>query len=219
MNEVLINIGLVVGAYLLGSIPTAVWVGKLFFKLDIREHGSGNAGATNVLRVLGTAAAIPVFIIDAAKGYGAIMLSWFSTFSLVGNGGEYSESFIFFRIALMIAAVLGHIFPIFASFRGGKGVATIAGCLIAIAPLPLLGSFITFVVVWSIKSYLSLGSIFAALTFPLWVTLEYLLLGEAISPTMVIFSIIVGSALIYTHRANIKRLRSGDETKTYLFRK
>ncbi len=218
MCDILINIGLILGAYIIGSIPTAVWVGKLFFKLDIREHGSGNAGATNVLRVLGTAAAIPVFLIDAAKGYGAVMLGWYSSVAPT-LGAEFSEPFVFLRIALMVAAVLGHIFPLFASFRGGKGVATIAGCLIAIAPLPLLGSFVTFVVMWSIKSYLSLGSIFAALTFPLWTILVPIIYGETISPTMVIFSVVVGGALIYTHRANIKRLKAGTESKTYLFRK
>ncbi len=218
MHEALLISLLVVGGYLLGSIPTAVWVGKLFFGKDVRDYGSGNAGATNVLRVFGTAAAIPVFIIDAAKGYGAVMLAWFSSLAPVG-GAEFSEHFVFLRITLMVVAILGHIFPIFASFKGGKGVATIAGCLIAISPLPLAGSFTVFVILWSITSYLSLGSIFAGITFPIWTTLEFIVFGDAISPTMVTFSILVGSTMVYTHRANIKRLKNGSETKTYLFRK
>ncbi len=218
MPEFLQIILFIVSGYLLGSIPTAVWVGKIFFGKDVREHGSGNAGATNVLRVFGTAAAIPVFIIDAAKGYLAVSLSWYSFLAPI-DGGDYSEAFVFLRIGLMVSAILGHIFPIFASFRGGKGVATIAGSLIAVAPLPLAGSFTMFVIFWSVSNFLSLGSIMAALTFPLWMFLYYLILGEPVSITMMVFSVVVGSTLIYTHKSNIKRLRSGTESKTYLFKK
>lgn len=218
MSDTLFIILLIVSAYLLGSIPTAVWVGKIFFHKDVREHGSGNAGATNVLRVFGTAAAIPVFIVDAAKGYVAVMLSWYSPLAPLG-GEDFSEYFVFLRIGLMVAAILGHIFPLFASFRGGKGVATIAGCLIAIAPIPLAGSFTVFVVLWSVSNFLSLGSIGAAVTFPLWVVLKSLIFSEPISPTMVIFSFAVGSLLVYTHKANIARIKAGTESKTYLFRK
>ncbi len=219
MHEALIIAILIVGAYLIGSIPTAVWVGKIFFKIDIREHGSGNAGATNVLRVFGTAAAIPVFVIDAMKGYGAVMLSWFSALAPASLGMEFSESFTLLRVGLLIAAIVGHIFPIFASFRGGKGMATITGGLIAVTPLPLLACFIVFVVAWSITSYLSLGSVLAVLGYPLWVILRYIIMGESISPTMVVVSILISTMLLYTHRENIKRLRAGTESKTYLFRK
>lgn len=208
----------IIGAYLMGSIPTAVWVSKIFFKTDIREHGSGNAGATNVLRTFGTAAAIPVFLIDGAKGYGAVMLSWFTSLAPI-DGAEASEYFVLFRIALMVAAILGHIFPIFASFRGGKGVASIAGCLIAIAPIPLCGSFAMFVLFWTLTNYLSLGSIVAALTFPLWMFLYYLCFGDGISWSMMAFSVVVCCTLVNTHKANIARLRAGTESKTYLFKK
>ncbi|MEG0033476.1 MAG: glycerol-3-phosphate 1-O-acyltransferase PlsY [Mucinivorans sp.] len=219
MNEVLTIILLIIGAYLLGSIPSAVWIGRLFFNVDPRRHGSGNAGATNVLRLLGTKAALPVFAIDAAKGYAAVMLSWFSTLAPIDMSCQFSEPFINLRIALMICAILGHIFPIFASFRGGKGVATIAGCLIAIAPVPLACSFVVFVVFWSISHYVSLGSLTAAISFPLWVVVKYIIVGEYISPTMVIFSLVVASVMIFMHRANIKRLREHTEGKTYLFKK
>ncbi|MEG0814395.1 MAG: glycerol-3-phosphate 1-O-acyltransferase PlsY [Mucinivorans sp.] len=219
MNEVLTIILLIIGAYLLGSIPSAVWIGRLFFNVDPRRHGSGNAGATNVLRLLGTKAALPVFAIDAAKGYAAVMLSWFSTLAPIDVSCQFSEPFINLRIALMICAILGHIFPIFASFRGGKGVATIAGCLIAIAPVPLACSFVVFVVFWSISHYVSLGSLTAAISFPLWVVVKYIIVGEYISPTMVIFSLVVASVMIFMHRANIKRLREHTEGKTYLFKK
>lgn len=219
MTEIIVIIGLVVAAYLLGSIPTAVIVSKLFFKTDIRNHGSGNAGATNILRTFGTAAAIPVFVIDGAKGYAAVMISWLSTLAPTDAFDHYSEPFINLRIALMIAAIIGHIFPIFASFKGGKGVATIAGCLIAIAPIPLICSFTMFVIFWSTSNYLSLGSIMAGLTFPIWVILWYIILGDGISPTMSVFSVVVSAMLVYTHRSNIKRIKEGTESKTYLFRK
>lgn len=219
MSEYILIPILIVGAYLLGSIPSAVWIGKIFFNVDVRRHGSGNAGATNVLRTLGTAAAIPVFVIDAAKGYGAVMLSWFSSLAPFASSCEFSEPFINLRILLMVAAILGHIFPIFASFRGGKGVATIAGCLIAMAPLPLAFSFVTFVVFWSVSHYVSLGSIMAAVVFPFAVLAKFIIVGESISPTMIIFSVVVSSVLIFMHRANIKRIKADTESKTYLFRK
>lgn len=219
MSEFILIPILVVGAYLLGSIPSAVWIGRIFFNVDVRRHGSGNAGATNVLRLLGTAAAIPVFVLDAAKGYAAVMLGWFSTLAPFASSCEFSEPFLNLRIVLMVAAILGHIFPIFASFRGGKGVATIAGCMIALAPIPLLCSFVIFVIFWSVSHYVSLGSIVAAAVFPLAMLLKFIIAGESISPTMMIFSVVVASALVFMHRANIKRIRQGTESKTYLFRK
>ncbi len=219
MNEILVIALLIIAAYLLGSIPTAVIISKIFFKSDIRNHGSGNAGATNVLRTFGTAAAIPVFLIDGAKGYAAVMLSWLSSLAPHSAFGEYSEPFLNLRIALMIVAILGHIFPIFASFKGGKGVATIAGCLIAIAPVPLLCSFIVFVIFWSISNYVSLGSIMAGLTFVIWVPLYYLIIGDGFSPTMMIFSVAIAAVMTYMHRFNIKRIKDGTEGKTYLFKK
>lgn len=219
MSEYILIPLLIIGAYLMGSIPSAVWIGRIFFNVDVRRHGSGNAGATNVLRTLGTAAAIPVFVIDAMKGYGAVMLSWFSLLAPYASSCEFSEPFINLRIALMVAAIAGHIFPIFASFRGGKGVATIAGCLIAMTPIPLVCSFIVFVVFWSVSHFVSLGSIMAAVVFPFAVFLKFVIVGESISPTMMIFSVILASAVIFMHRANIKRIRTKTESKTYLFRK
>lgn len=209
---------LIIAAYILGSIPTAVWVGKIFFGTDIRQHGSGNAGTTNVLRTFGTVAAIPVFLIDAGKGYGAVMLSWLSPLAPI-EGADQSEYFVFLRIGLMVAAITGHVFPIFASFKGGKGVATVAGCLLAIAPISLGASFGVFVILWASTSYLSLGSIFAALTFPLWMWLYYTLSEESLSPTMMIMAGVIAVLLTYTHKANIKRLLSGNERKTALVKK
>lgn len=225
----LISILLVVVAYLLGSVPNAVWIGKAFFKVDVREHGSGNAGATNVLRTLGRKAALAVFILDGLKGYLAVMLSWFlPLFSDIF--ANFSEPFINFRILLIIAVVLGHIFPIFAQFRGGKGVATITGAMLAFAPIPLILSFIIFIFVLFWKHYVSLSSIMGAITFPLftilspWVSKELKLremiyINDVISPTMIIFSFIVTVVLIFMHRQNIVRLKNGTESKTFLFKK
>lgn len=211
--EYLILVAIIIGAYLLGSIPSAVWIGKKFYNIDIREHGSRNAGATNMLRVLGRGAALPVFIIDAAKGYCAVMLSFLSPFT------PFSEPFINFRIVLIAAVILGHVFPIFAGFKGGKGVATISGCMIAMAPIPLACSFLVFLIFFAITKYVSLGSIMGAVTFPLFVYLKFIVFGEDVSPTLIIFSLVVAAALIFTHRKNMVRLRQGSEAKTYLSRK
>lgn len=225
---ILLCVGLVILAYLLGSVPNAVWIGKAFFKVDVREHGSGNAGATNVLRTLGRRAALPVFLLDGLKGYLAVMLSWFLP-AVSDVFANFSEPFINFRILLIIAVVVGHIFPIFAQFRGGKGVATIAGAMVAFAPVPIILSLIVFSVMLLWKHYVSLGSIMGAVTFPLftilspWVSKELhlreaLYINDVISPTMIIFSFVVAIVLVVMHRKNIERLKSGNESKVFLFK-
>lgn len=226
---ILIYISLLLVAYLLGSIPSAVWIGKRFYGIDVREHGSHNAGATNVLRVLGRRAALPVFLIDGGKGYAAVMLAWFTTITPC-NLEPFGEPFVNFRILLIVAVILGHIFPIWAGFRGGKGVATIAGCLIAFAPVPTTLSLMVFAGVALGTHYVSLGSIVAALFFPLFMILspwvskifrlnDLFFINDVTSPTMIIFGFVVAAALVFTHRKNITRLRSGTESKTYLFKK
>jgi len=192
------------GAYLLGSVPTAIWVGKSFHNIDIREHGSGNAGATNAIRVLGWKTGVPVLLIDVFKGWIAAMLPVF--FNLAGDETALLTNL---QIAAGVSAVIGHIFPVFAQFRGGKGVATIFGVMIAIHPAVTLTCFGIFIVVLLIWSYVSLASISAALAFPI------LLIGLFGSPSMLlkIFSVIVAIALIITHRKNIKRLLRGEESK------
>lgn len=199
----ILNIILVVVAYLLGSIPSAVWIGKRFYGVDVREHGSKNAGATNTLRVLGKKAALPVFIIDFLKGFAAVELSLFVP----------EEYRFIMQILLAVAAVMGHIFPLYAGFRGGKGVATIAGAVLAITPLALLLSLVTFFIVLFLSKYVSLGSIIAAVAYPVYVALLYGGKGH------IIFGIVISVALIITHRKNIKRLIQGTESKTYLIRK
>lgn len=205
---VFIIIGILIGGYLLGSIPSAVWIGKQFYRVDVREHGSRNAGSTNVLRVLGRRAAAPVFVIDAGKGYAAVMLSHLAPLD------QTSEGFVFLKFGLIAAVILGHIFPLFAGFRGGKGVATIAGSVLALSPLALLMSFSTFLIILLIWHYVSLGSIMAGILYPV-----YMLISGQRSITMIGFGILVAAMLIFTHRNNIKRLWNHSESKTYLFKR
>src|SRR4051812_41398356 len=154
-------------AYLLGSIPTAVWIGRAFYNIDVREYGSGNAGATNTFRVLGKKAGIPVMLLDILKGWTATNLAYFIGFSTTGaiNSIAYTN----YALALGVAAVMGHLFPIFAGFRGGKGVATLFGMILAIHFHAALLCVVVFVVVLLITKYVSLSSIAAAFTYPIGV--------------------------------------------------
>lgn len=197
-------------AYLIGSISSAVWFARLK-GVDIRKHGSGNAGATNILRVFGPKAALPVFAFDFLKGLFAVQLIRLTSVNPLAspelyNGGE---------LALGVCAVLGHIFPIFASFKGGKGVATIAGVLTAISPVPMLIALTVFVVVFASTRYVSLGSICAAVSFPLSVNFLFgmILKPESTGVTLKIFSLIASIMIVLTHRKNIQRLRKGTENK------
>ncbi len=192
-------------AYLLGSIPSAVWIGKSLYNIDVREHGSGNAGTTNVLRVLGGKAAIPVFAIDIAKGLLAVLLACF-----IPGLARDSENFALVKILFAVLAVLGHMYPVFAQFRGGKGVATMLGAAIAIQPLGALIAIAVFALVFGFTRYVSLGSMSAGLSFPISVIF---ILNE---PTLSIkiFAVFACLLLFYTHRKNIKRLASGTEPKT-----
>lgn len=206
---VLIIIALLLGGYLFGAISSAVWISRRFYGIDIRQHGSGNAGATNMLRVLGPKAALPVFVIDAAKGYAAVSLSYLSDI------GHDEPLFFYLQIGLVVVAILGHIFPVFTGFKGGKGVATIAGCVLALSPLPLLLSLATFIVILAITHYVSLGSMVSGALYPVYM---YFVFGDR-STVMVVFGVVVAIMLLITHRKNIKRLVQGNESKTYIFKK
>jgi glycerol-3-phosphate acyltransferase PlsY len=193
-------------SYLLGSIPTSVWVGKYFHGIDVRKHGSGNAGATNTIRVLGWKTGIPVLLVDLAKGWVAAMLPVF--FALAG---EKTALLINLQIFTGLTAVIGHIFPVFAGFRGGKGVATIFGVLLAIHPSLTLLCFGVFLVVLIITGIVSVSSMSAGIAFPI------LLFAVFDTPSLFfkIFSVIVAIALLITHRNNIKRLLKGEEKKLF----
>ena len=191
-------------AYLTGAFPSAVWVGKTFYKIDVREFGSGNAGATNTFRVLGKKAGIPVLLMDIFKGWLAV--NYLSFLSDVPLGIERQ-----FEIQLVfgIAAVIGHLFPVYTGFRGGKGIATMMGLLIGLHPLAAICCFGIFVVVFVLSRYVSLGSIIASISFPVIVIL---VLGSTNS-SLNLFAVFVPILSLITHQKNIERLVRGEETK------
>lgn len=204
-------ISIIILAYLLGSIPTAVWVGKGFYGIDVRDHGSGNAGATNTIRVLGWKAGLPVMIIDILKGFTAVTLIRF-----VQSLAPGTDQFVNFQLILGGAAVIGHIFPVFARFRGGKGVATLFGMVLAISPFSTLVCAGVFFLTLFLTKYVSLSSILAGFTFPIAVIVIF----HTSVPSMAVFSIAVSVLLLITHQKNIGRLLRREESKaTFLFRK
>jgi len=203
MSLIKISLTLIL-SYLLGSIATAVWAGKIFHKVDVREHGSGNAGATNVIRVLGWKTGVPVLLIDVLKGWTAGMLPVF--FNLADEGTAMITNY---QILAGMAVVTGHIFPVFAGFRGGKGVATISGVLLAIHPLLTISCLGVFLCVLLVSGYVSLSSMIAGLAFPVFL---FLFFGSP-SVFFKVFSVVVAIALIFTHRKNISRLLQGEESK------
>lgn len=193
----------VLTGYLCGSFPSAVWIGKFFFGIDVRQHGSGNAGATNVLRVIGKKAAVPVLLLDILKGWSAVKISYF-VHSMVGK-----EEFISLQLTLGAAALIGHIYPIFARFKGGKGVATLLGITLAIHPLSALVGIIVFALVLLTTHYVSLSSILGGLSFPI----SILILFPVSSPTLVLFSLLTPAMILVTHQKNIERLLRKEESK------
>ncbi|WP_107040361.1 glycerol-3-phosphate 1-O-acyltransferase PlsY [Brumimicrobium mesophilum] len=197
-------------AYLLGSIPTAVWMGKMRYNLDIREHGSKNAGATNTFRILGRKAGTIVLIVDVLKGVIAAILPF-----LLNSYTWSNDHLIHLKIVAGILVVLGHIFPIFASFKGGKGVATSLGVILGIHPPAALICIVLFLIVFIVFNYVSLGAIVASIAFPLLVHFAF---GNSNVPLMV-FSIVLSTAVIILHHQNIKRLFAGNENKMNLFKK
>ena len=202
---------MIVLAYLLGSIPSAVWIGKKYYGIDIREHGSKNAGTTNMLRVLGRRAAAPVFALDFLKGFVAVTVIELMQYDdLIGH-----NDIINLKIGAVVAAVLGHIFPIFAGFRGGKGVATLVGAVTGIYPPAALLCFGVWIVVLMISHYVSLSSMIAGCCFPVFTLISPKVNG---SKAFVVFSFIIAILLLVTHRKNIKRLREGTESKIHVWK-
>jgi len=197
-------------AYCLGSIPTAIWIGKWFFNLDIREHGSGNAGFSNALRVMGPKAGIPVLIIDVAKGFMAVKLATFVTVEPFGNLSGDLVPIIF-----GVLAFIGHMIPLFASFKGGKGVATGVGLVLALFPLAAVVGLSTFLVTILVFRMMSLGSMLGGISFPVSVYLLY----DAETPVMLIFAIFIAVMIIFTHRSNIQRIAQGKENRIWFSKK
>ena len=200
-------------AYLLGSIPTAVWVGRYFKGIDIREHGSKNAGATNTFRVLGKRFGWLVLLTDVIKGTTAACLPYF--FAQSAFSGYKDEFLILLQLVGGFTAVVGHVFPVFAQFRGGKGVATSLGIVIGINPPAAAVCLSLFLVVFLTTRYVSLGAIISALCFPL---VSYFFIHND-TRIMIIFTIVLGTLVIWAHRKNIDRLLKGTENRMNLFAK
>jgi acyl phosphate:glycerol-3-phosphate acyltransferase len=200
MKEVL----LIVIAYLIGSIPTAVWVSKAFFGIDIREYGSGNAGATNTFRVLGSRWGTIVMIADVLKGVAATSLYILLPFYMTDEWDRTN-----FMVGLGLAAVLGHIFPLWADFRGGKGVATLFGMVLAIQPVVAVCCVGVFLLVLYLTRFVSLSSILASIAFAVFI----LIIFNEKEPLYRAFAIAVALLVLLTHQKNITRLLRGSESK------
>ena len=190
-------------AYGLSATPFGFLIGKAVKGIDIREHGSRNIGATNVFRVVGKKWGILVFILDALKGFvGVCLPAWL--------GYSYR---IPMQLSLAVASLLGHTFPFWLRFKGGKGVATSFGVFLAVSPIPTLLTFGVFAVVFGISHILSLGSLAAALSFPLIMTLTSRTHPDFL--WLLSISLLLTVFICYTHRKNIERLRRGEEKKLF----
>lgn len=200
MNELL----LIVLAYLIGSVPTSVWVSRYFFDIDIREYGSGNAGATNTYRVLGPKWGTVVMVTDMLKGMLAVKLAL-----LLPDYIDNDIRFTNLQIGLGLAAVVGHIFPIWADFRGGKGVATLFGLVVGISPWTALSCSGVFLLVLFLTRFVSLSSILASIAFPVFILIVF----NVDNSIYRVFAIAVALMVVLTHQKNIGRLLKGNESK------
>lgn len=211
MEVIAIGMGLLL-AYLLGSMPTAVWFGKALHGVDVREHGSGNPGATNTFRVLGKRAGTIVMLGDVIKGMAATSLA------VILMKMEFIEeqNLVTFKLILGVVAVTGHIFSVFLNFKGGKGVATLLGMMIAIHYEVALLCIVVFLVTLLISKYVSLASIIGALSFPALLLLVPRF--KTNEPLLVIFGFFLFVVIVWTHHKNIRRIVEGEENKTYLLK-
>ncbi len=215
---------IVILSYLLGSVPTSVWVGKLFKGVDIREHGSGNAGATNTFRILGWKAGVAVSLIDLAKGFtAAYYISQIGYYTggvlpqIVIMGVEW-ETDVFMRLIAGAAAVGGHMYPLYAKFKGGKGVITAAGMLYGIEPISITLAITIFVIILFSSRYVSLASIIATFSYPLFLLMLKYGFDFPIDGSLIVISAVVAGTIIVKHHANIHRLIKGNENRIRSFR-
>ena len=194
-------------AYLLGSVPTAIWISKFFYKKDIRNYGSGNAGSTNMYRVFGFKAGLATQIVDILKGYIAAMLP-FRLWKEIP-----SEELTYIILGHGFFAILGHVFPLFASFKGGKGINTLLGVMLAVMPEASLVGVLVFVVVLLLSKYVSLASMTAVFSLPVYLYLKSEITGEPLDIVLFVVGILLFLGVIYTHRSNIRRILKGTENK------
>jgi len=216
----ILSLGLVVLiSYLLGSIPSSIWVGKIYKGVDIRNHGSGNAGATNTFRLLGWRAGLVVSLIDLGKGFVAAYfvsgLAFMVTGEVVTLPNWETETFV--QLVGGISAVIGHMFPLYAGFQGGKGVITAAGMLLAIEPISIVVSILVFILVLFTSHYVSLASILSAFCYPLMLLVLRYWTGWEIDGSLIIFGTVCALGIIIKHHSNIKRLINGNENRVRSF--
>lgn len=212
---------IIVLSYLIGSIPTSVWIGKLTKGVDIREHGSGNAGATNTFRVLGWKAGTVVSLIDLAKGFVAAFYISQIGFAL----GEMPEVLFgvwnidsTMRVIAGTSAVIGHMYPLYAGFKGGKGVITAAGMLYGIEPVSISLALSLFFVIMVVSRYVSLASILASISYPLFlILLRYAFGFEQIDGSLMVISSAIALFIVIKHKSNISRLMNGTENRINSF--
>lgn len=214
MNIYFLHFILILFGYLVGSFPSGVIISKTFFGFDIRTKGSGNMGSTNVIRILGKKWGFLVQFLDLLKGYLPVFfcsyILIFFNFTILNQ-----DSLIYYKLIIGVSAILGHVFSIFVGFKGGKGINTSVGMLLALDPIGILFTFLVFLIILLLSGYVSLGSILGSvfLSFSLYFRqniLGYNIVGYDILFT---FSIFISILIIYTHRANIKRLFSNNESK------
>lgn len=202
----------IVLAYLLGSIPTAVWFGRAVFKLDVRQHGSGNPGATNTFRVLGKRAGFIVMLGDIMKGLLAASIA----VVLMRLNYIEPESLVNVKLVLGVVAVVGHIFSVFLGFKGGKGVATLLGMMISVHYEVALLCIVVFLITLLVSKYVSLASLISALAFPTF--LLFVPRFQTNETMLIAFGFFLFVVIVWTHNKNIKRLIEGAESKTYLIK-
>ena len=206
-------------SYLAGSIPGSVWMGQLLYGVDVRKHGSLNAGATNVFRVLGWKAGVLSTIVDLGKGLLAAGVIASIRIDELPSGFAFWQVESVVRLLAGIAAIVGHMLPIWARFRGGKGVNTAAGVLFAITPKTMWIVIGVFALVLYISRYVSLASIVAAIMFPATIAIRMFVFDiEALDRSLLLFGGIFALAILYAHRSNIRRLIAGTENKVQNFR-
>ena len=202
-------------SYLLGSTPSAIWVGKAFKGIDVREHGSGNAGTTNTFRVLGVPFGVTVFVLDFMKGF--VSSFWISGLAFFWFSGPLAppnwDVEAFLSISCGMAAVFGHMFPVFAGFKGGKGAATACGMLFGIEPISIGISFALFgLIVWTTR-YVSLASIVSTAIYPITLLIMRYGLNRYVDGSIIIIAAMIAFGIIYKHKVNIGRLIAGTENK------
>lgn len=216
----MLSVGIIVLlSYLVGSIPGSIWMGKLLYGVDLRAHGSGNAGATNTFRVLGWKAGVLATVIDVGKGFLAAGLIATIRVDTIPPGMGFWNADVVIGLIAGLSAVAGHMYPVFAGFRGGKGANTSAGVLLALTPVSMAVTLLVFALVLFSTRYVSLASLTATTAFPITVAIrKYVFHVPNIDASLVFLSLILWAAIFYAHRSNIARLRAGTESRIRTFK-